>query len=219
MKTKIIKAIIFGPQGSGKGTQGNLLSERLNIPIIGAGDVFRAEIAKKTKLGNLVNQYVQQGLLAPDEVVNAIIARQLKKIKLDKGFIFDGYPRNVDQAIYLDKLITINLAIQLKINDEEVIERLQYRSQCSKCKTIYHDKEAPPVKPGQCSVCGGKLTKRADDRPEIIAQRLKAYHFMTEPLAAYYRQKGVLLVINANQSIPYVFEDVIKKMSKLGFIV
>jgi len=219
MKTKIIKAIIFGPQGSGKGTQGNLLSERLNIPIIGAGDVFRAEIAKKTKLGNLVNQYVQQGLLAPDEVVNAIIARQLKKTTLDKGFIFDGYPRNVDQAIYLGKLITINLAIQLKIDDEEVINRLQYRSQCSKCKTIYHDKEAPPVKPGICSVCGGKLAKRADDRPDIIAQRLKAYHFMTEPLAAYYREKGVLLVINANQSIPYVFEDVIKKMSKLGFVI
>ncbi len=218
MKSKRLKAVIFGPQGSGKGTQGTLLAERLNIPLIGAGDLFRAEMAENSTLGHLVNQYVNQGLLAPDELVNAVMARYLKKADLSRGFILDGYPRNVEQATYLDRLLPINLVIQLKIDDTEVVRRLSGRLQCPHCKSVYHEVEAPPVKKGICSLCGQQLIKREDDKPEIIKQRLKAYHYMTAPLANYYRQKGVLLMINGSQPIPYLFEEIIKKITKLGFI-
>ncbi len=217
MKSKRVCAVIFGPQGSGKGTQALLISERFGIPLIGSGELFRAEMSEKTNLGKLVGKYVSQGLLAPDELVNAVMIRQLKNMDLTRGFILDGYPRNVEQATHLDHLLNIDLAIQLKVSDELVIKRLHGRWQCPKCKSTFHLTEAPPAKKGICSICGGKLIRREDDTEEIIKQRLKAYHFMTAPLAQYYRQKGVLLVINGEQAIPYVFEDMIKKMSKLGF--
>ncbi|MFA6099931.1 MAG: nucleoside monophosphate kinase [Patescibacteria group bacterium] len=219
MKSKHLQAIIFGPQGSGKGTQGSLLSERLNIPLIGAGDLFRAEMAdKKSTLGQLVDQYVNQGLLVPDELVNAVMARHLKRMDLSHGFILDGYPRNVEQATSLERILTINLAIHIKIDDTEVIKRLSGRSQCSECKSVYHETEAPPAKKGICTLCGEKLFRREDDKEDVIKQRLKAYHYMTAPLANYYRQKGTLLAINGEQAIHYVFEDIMKKIAKLGFI-
>ena len=217
MKAKQLRAVIFGPQGCGKGTQGAMLADRFDVPLIGAGDLFRAEMAEKSKLGHLVKQYVEQGLLAPDELVNAIMTRQLKKLDLARGYLMDGYPRNVEQATYLDRLLPVNLAIQIKIGDEEVVRRLSGRWQCPKCKHVYHETSAPPAEPGICSLCGHTLVRRADDAPDIIRQRLKGYHFMTAPLAHYYRQRGVLLVINGEQAIPYVFDDIIKKIAKLGF--
>lgn len=219
MKSKHLKAIIFGPQGSGKGTQGSLLAERLNIPLIGAGDLFRAEMAdKKSTLGQLVDQYVNQGLLVPDELVNAVMARHLKRMDLTRGFILDGYPRNVEQATSLERILTINLAIHIKIDDAEVVRRLNGRWQCPDCKSVYHEIEAPPAQKGVCSLCGQKLFRREDDKEDVIRQRLKAYHYMTAPLANYYRQRGTLLAINGAQPIYYVFDDVVKKISKLGFI-
>lgn len=217
MRKKTVRAVLFGPQGCGKGTQGQLLADRFDIPLIGAGDLFRAEITAKTQLGKLVKQYVESGKLAPDELVNAVIASQLKKLDLSHGFILDGYPRNIEQANSMDRLAKINLAIYMKIPDKEAVRRLSGRRQCADCKTIFHITDAPPVKPNICSVCGGQLKKRTDDVEDVIRQRLAAFHFMTEPMAAYYRQQGVLLQINGEQSIQYVFADLIKKMARLGF--
>jgi len=219
IKQKKIQAVIFGPQGCGKGTQGLLLSDRLEVPLVGAGELFRAEIAEGTLLGNIVKEYVEHGNLAPDEVVNAVMAHRLKELPLSRGFILDGYPRNVEQAATLDRLLKINLAICIKISDKEALRRLEGRRQCMQCKFVYQVVDSPPAKPGICSVCGGKLVRRDDDNAEAIVRRLAAYHFMTEPLAAYYRQRGVLLTVNGEQAIPYVFEDLIKKMGKLGFQV
>ncbi len=217
MRKKTVRAVLFGPQGCGKGTQGQLLADRFDIPLIGAGDLFRDEITAKTQLGRLVKQYVESGKLAPDELVNAVIASQLKKYDLSRGYILDGYPRNIEQANYMDRLSKINLAIYLKISDQEAVRRLSGRRQCADCKSNFHTSDAPPVKTGVCSVCGGPLKKRADDVEDIIRQRLAAFHFMTEPMASYYRQQGVLLQINAEQSIQYVFADLIKKLARLGF--
>ncbi|MBD3281356.1 adenylate kinase [Candidatus Uhrbacteria bacterium] len=218
MRKKNLQAIVFGPQGSGKGTQGLLLAERFNVPLIGAGDLFRAEMAQRSTLGKLVAQYVTQGLLAPDDLVNAVMARQLKKMDLSKGYLIDGYPRNVEQAMHLDKLVKIKLAVQIKISDEEAVDRLSGRTQCVNCKTVYHEKHSPPSKKGTCSLCGESVVQRADDTEEVIIQRLKAYHLLTAPMAAYYRQKGILLTVNGEQPIQYVFEDIIKKIAKLGFL-
>lgn len=215
--SKHIRAVLFGPQGCGKGTQGKLLAERFDVPLIGLGDLFRAEIADNTPLGKVLKSYVDSGLLAPDDVVNAVITQGLKKIDLSRGFILDGYPRNVEQATHLDRITKINLAVSLKISDAEAMKRLSGRRQCSRCKQTYHIVNAPPVKPGICSVCGGKLVRRGDDEADAIQKRLATFHFMTEPLSSYYRQRGVLLVVNGAQSIPYVFDDLVKKMAKLGF--
>jgi len=217
MRKKTIRAVLFGPQGCGKGTQGQLLADRFDIPLIGAGDLFRSEIAAKTQLGKLAKQYVDSGKLAPDELVNAVILSQLKKYDLSRGYILDGYPRNIEQANSMDRLSKINLAIYIKISDAEAIRRLAGRRQCTDCKSTFHLTDAPSAKPGICSICSGPLKKRADDVEDIIRQRLAAFHFVTEPLAAYYRQQGVLLQINGEQSIQYVFADLIKKMAKLGF--
>lgn len=214
---KHLRITLFGPQGCGKGTQGQLLADRFDIPLIGAGDMIRAEILEKTSLGKLVKTYVDGGVLAPDELVNAVVAHRLKQMDNPRGFILDGYPRNVEQATYLDRMAKITMAIQVKISDTESLRRLIGRLQCSSCRQVYHETDAPPVKPGVCAVCGGKLYRRSDDTQEVIKQRLAAYHFMTEPIAAYYRQHGVLLVVNGEQSIPYVFEDILKKLTKLGF--
>lgn len=217
MKKQRLRAVLFGPQGSGKGTQGELLADRFDVPLLGAGALFRAEIATKSHLGKMLHAYVKSGVLAPDDIVNAVMAQRLKKLDLSRGFILDGYPRNVEQAQRLDRIEKVNIAIFLKISDREAIRRLLGRQQCSRCASVYHLTDAPPAKPGICAVCGGKLIRRADDTEEVIRRRLASYHFMTEPLLTYYRQRGILLAVHAEQAIPYVFEDLMKKMKKLGF--
>ncbi len=217
MPRKRLRAVLFGPQGSGKGTQGRMLSEDFGVPVIGSGELFRAEIHEKTALGKLVKSYVDRGALVPDELVNAVVQKQLKAVPSDQGFLLDGYPRNVDQAMALDAGVKLNLAIQLKISDEESVRRLLARLQCEECQSIFNLRERPPVKKGICDTCGHRLTARADDNEEAIRRRLEAYHFMTEPLASYYRQHGVLLAIKGEQPIMSLHEELIRKLGKLGF--
>lgn len=219
MKHKRLRAVIFGPQGSGKGTQGELLADRFDVPLVGAGDLFRAEIAKDTALGKLVKQSVKEGRLAPDETVNGIMSHQLKSLDLSRGFLLDGYPRNVDQAQYLQRLLPPNVAIALKLSDAEAVKRLVDRLQCQRCKHVFSRHALPSSIPsGKCIYCGGTLEHRSDDTEKIIRARLTTYHFMTEPLLRYYRERGILLAVNGEQRIEDVFEDLIKRLAKLGFM-
>ncbi|MBU0540286.1 nucleoside monophosphate kinase [Patescibacteria group bacterium] len=217
MPKKYLRATLFGPQGCGKGTQGQLLADRFDVPLIGVGEMFRREILANTNLGKLAKKYVEGGALAPDELTNGIVGNQLRKTDLSKGFILDGYPRNVEQAMHIDRVAKLNLAVQIKISDKEAVRRLTGRVQCTACSQVYHLKDAPPIRAGICVLCGGRLVRRDDDTEELILNRLANYHFMTEPLMTYYRQRGILLSINGEQAIPYVFEGMIKKLSKLGF--
>jgi adenylate kinase len=219
MPRKRLQALIFGPQGSGKSTQGHLLSDWFGVPFTSSGDMIREEIEEKTPLGHMVEEYVASGVLAPDEVVNAIILKRLKEVSQEKGFVLDGYPRNVEQAESLDRIMKINLAIQLKMRDSEAVRRLIGRRQCSECRSIFHIDELPLALQKKCSVCGGKLIKREDDEEDTIRRRLASYHFMTEPMSSYYRQRGVLLMVNGEQSIKQLFEELTKKIAKLGFSV
>ncbi len=218
MTRKRLRGFMFGPQGAGKSTQGQLLSDRFSVPFVGAGDLFRAEIDAGTPLGALVQQYVSSGLLAPDELTNAIILKRLREVETDRGFVLDGYPRNVEQAESLDRVLKINLAIQIKLSDEEAVRRLAGRRQCRACRAVFHVSDVPPALQDICSVCGHELVKRQDDDETTIRQRLATYHFMTEPMATYYRQRGVLLVVQGEQSVPLLFEDLVKRMAKLGFV-
>ena len=217
MSKKKLRAVIFGPQGCGKGTQGILMSEKFGIPLIGSGELFRAEIAKKTSLGRIAEEYIRSGCLAPDELVNGIMSSQLKVLDLDAGFILDGYPRTVDQAGYLQRILSVNVAILMKIPDELAVGRLLYRVQCPACKTVYNTKNVPTAIKDICAVCGARVKRREDDKEEAIRTRLVNYHFMTEPLANFYRQKGTLLMIKADQSIEYVHKVMMEKLAKLGF--
>jgi adenylate kinase len=216
MKKKL-RAVILGPQGCGKGTQGELLAEKFGVPLVSSGDLFRAEISKGSCLGKIAEQYVTSGCLAPDELVNGIVSNQLKALDLERGFILDGYPRTVDQAAFLQRNLPLNVAIFVKIPDALAVRRLLSRIQCPACKVVYNEKDVPPAIQGVCSVCGAKLKRRDDDTEEAIRVRLANYHFMTEPLERYYREKGVLLMLKGDQSIDYVHETLMKKLGRLGF--
>lgn len=212
-----VRAVLFGAPGSGKGTQARRIAEHFGVPYIGFGDIMRAEIKEKTPLGLLAKPYVEQAILAPDDLINAVLLSRLKGFQPEKGFVIEGFPRTIDQAVYLDKLARVTLAIHLRVADDVVLSRMLGRLNCKKCNFVYHEKTSPPKVAGICDLCGGKLFKRSDDREDLIKARLAAYHFMTEPLAGYYRQRGVFLPIKAELSVESVFQDVIKKMAKLGF--
>lgn len=210
-----LRALFFAPHGAGKTTQGQLLAECYGVPFVSSGNVLRAEIAEKTAIGKMVEEYVDAGMLAPDELVGAIVLKRLKGLAMERGYVLDGFPRNVEQAVALDKLLKPNLAIQLKLSDAIVLKRLPGRLVCEKCRSVFHRDFG--LADMTCTVCHGKLAPRKDDAGDAARRRLAAYHFMTEPLAAHYRQRGILLAVNADQSIADLHEELCKKTQKLGF--
>lgn len=215
MRRKRLRVVFFGPQGAGKSLQASLIAERFELPLIASGEAFREEIAERTALGDLASEYVDAGMFAPDELANATLARKLKAFDPEEGFVLDGYPRNVEQAETLDRLSRVTLAIQIKIADGVAVKRLAGRLVCQDCRAILQ-KDGMTSHP--CPVCGGKLSARPKDEEETVRRRLAAYHFMTEPLAAYYRQRGVLLAVNGEQTVKDLFEELNRKLAKLGFV-
>jgi adenylate kinase len=219
MARKRVRAVVFGPQGAGKTTQVRLLAEWFGLMYFSSGDVLRAEVEGGTPLGQLVTRYVEHGVLAPDEMVNAILRKRLMaEMETTRGFFLDGYPRNVEQAEDLDKYAKITLAIHFKVSDAVAEARLLGRLFCEACQAVYHEEYVPVLKSAVCTICGGHVRRREDDMDDgSVRDRLSAYHFMTEPLVQYYRQRGVLLAVNADQPIPFLFQELVRKLSKLGF--
>lgn len=213
-KKRRLRAILFGPQGAGKTTQGHALSQRYGVPFLSSGDLLRDEIQEGTALGLLVKDYVQSRVIAPDEVVEAIILKRIKPF-LTTGFVLDGFPRNIEQAKTLDKHTTLDVAVQLKMSDTESIKRLQECGRCKQCRSAVPLDLYAKLK--QCPICGGVVSKKETDREEILTRRLAEYHFMTEPLSGYYRQRGVLLAIKAEQTLAQLSEELFRKLAKLGF--
>jgi adenylate kinase len=211
---RIFEIILFGPQGSGKGTQAKLLSEKYHLPVLSPGEIFRREIKNQTEIGKSVASFINHGQLASDEIVNKIIIGEIKKPEYQRGFILDGYPRNITQLEMLEKFANITYAIELVISDKTVISRLSGRLTCSKCGAIYHVKEKPPKVAGICDLCSGTLYTRDDDKIEAIKKRLEIYHRETEPLLNYYFEKKILFRINSEQPIEKVFEDIIGELEK-----
>lgn len=211
---KSLNIVLFGPQGSGKGTQVELLSKRYDLPVLAPGDIFRKEIKSQTKIGKLVKSYVEQGKLVPDEITNEIIIGELKSKKYKNGFILDGYPRNLTQLKVLEKSVNISHVVELIVSDKEVVSRLSGRLICSKCGKIYHIRNKPPKKEGICDICGGTLQMREDDKPKVVKKRLEIYHRQTEPLLNYYSEKKILIRINGEQLIGKVFDDIVSGLEK-----
>lgn len=208
--------LFIGHQGSGKGTQAEKLGEKLNIPYISTGNIFRENIAGETELGKLAKSYIDEGKLVPDSVTNDLIRDRLFWDDAKSGFILDGYPRNIAQADFLSGIASLDKVFEVYISDEESLSRLSGRRSCRKCGAIYHLKYNPPKEDGVCSKCGGDLYIRDDDKEDKIKERLRIYHEETEKLLDYYRDKGVLARIDGEQSIEKVHEDIIGECNSKG---
>lgn len=188
-----MRMIIFGPQGSGKGTYASRLSPLLGgIPHIATGDMFREAMAAGSPLGQKVQDYINRGELVPDEIVIEVLKERLAKPDAAKGWILDGYPRNQPQAAALEKITKIDVVINLVVPEWVLLARLATRVQCAKCGEIFNIRTLPPKKPGICDKCGGSLIQREDDKPEAIKKRLALYHKMSEPLIKWYRDRGLV---------------------------
>ena len=188
-----MKLILLGAPGAGKGTQAEVLCKELNIPTISTGNILRAAIKDGTPTGLKAKSFMDAGQLVPDEVIIGIITERLAQDDCRNGFILDGVPRTIAQAEALEKAgIQFDHVISIEISDETIVERMAGRRVCEHCGATYHLVAVPPKTPGVCDKCGGKLIQRHDDEPETVKARLEVYHRETEPLKAFYAQRGLL---------------------------
>ncbi|MFN3406382.1 MAG: adenylate kinase [Caldimicrobium sp.] len=206
--------VFLGPPGAGKGTQAKILIEKYGIPQISTGDMLREHRAKGTELGKKAQEYMDKGLLVPDEIILGMVKERLSQPDCEKGFILDGFPRTVAQAEALDKILAemgrkLDFALALVVPDEVLVERLTGRRTCKSCGMMYHIKYKPPKVEGKCDVCGGELYQRPDDNEETVRNRLKVYHESTAPLIDYYRSKGILREIDGSKSIEEITAQLI----------
>lgn len=197
--------VIFGPQGSGKGTQAKMLADRYGIPHISTGDIFREAAKKNDSLGLEVKKVLDQGALCSDALTNEVVKRRLEDVDCAEGFILDGYPRTLAQAEALDEFSHVDFVIVLDISDKEAINRLSNRRQCPKCKRITDTSEG-----GVCIKCGTALVQRTDDTPALIKKRLDDYHDVTQPLLEYYKPQDNVFVVNGERSPEKVFKNILE---------
>lgn len=208
-----MQIIIFGPQGSGKGTQAELIARRHHWPYISTGDIFRYHLENQTELGKKVAEYVNTGHLVPDKLTNKIVQNRINQPDCAVGFVLDGYPRNKNQLEFLNRIAKIDFAIIIELGDTEAVSRLGGRFAC-KCGLSYHLEFNPPKKEGICDKCGSELFKREDDQPEAIKKRLKIYHQETEPLLEIYEKQGILSRVDGAKSIEDVYQQIDEVINK-----
>ncbi len=205
--------VLLGPPGIGKGTAANKLSKKLAIPHISTGDMLRENVAQKTSLGVEAKNYMNKGLLVPDEVVIEMMKERLQKDDCKNGFILDGFPRTINQAEKISEVIKIDKVVNIQASDEVLIDRLSKRKVCSKCGFVYHLVYIKPKKEGICDKCGSELYQRKDDEPKAIKERLKVYRNETEPLIKYYKDKGLIVDVDGSGTPEEEFELILKAVS------
>ena len=197
-----MKLILLGAPGAGKGTQAEIISERLSVPTISTGNIIRAALKAQTEMGIKAKEFIDKGLLVPDDVVIGIVRDRLKEDDCKNGFILDGFPRTVPQAQALDDMgIEIDKVIDIQVPDEKIVQRLSGRRVCSGCGASYHLLYKKPEKDGVCNLCGAQLVQRTDDKEETILERLKIYHEQTEPLVDYYTKKNKLVAVEGQEEV------------------
>lgn len=214
--------IMLGAPGTGKGTVASRLSEKLNIPQVSTGDIFRKAIAEKTPVGIEAEKYMSQGMLVPDEVTIKIVEERLKDEDVKDGLILDGFPRTIEQAIALDEMLkdaekSIRLAINLETPEEEIIDRIVSRRVCSnqECKTVFNTKLNPPKVDGICDKCGSELKQRKDDNEETVKNRLETYYKQSAPIVDYYKDKGLLYSSEVSIKINKMAVDVVDEVYEM----
>ena len=189
-----MKLILLGAPGAGKGTQAEILCDKLGIPTISTGNILRAAVKEGTPMGLKAKAFMDAGALVPDEVIVGIVKERLTQPDCANGFILDGMPRTIAQGEALEQMgVEIDKVIYLVVADEEITKRMSGRRVCGSCGASYHIVNKRPAVEGKCDRCGGELTIRKDDEPATVLDRLKAYHEQTEPLVEFYRQRGKLV--------------------------
>jgi adenylate kinase len=213
-----VRLVLVGPPGAGKGTQAEFISERYDIPKISTGDIFRANVSGGTELGVLAKKFMDAGDLVPDEVTNAMVRDRLDQPDASAGFLLDGFPRNVAQAYELDSMLgdlttSLDVVLELAVEDDEVVRRLSGRRTCKKCGHVWHLEFDPPKVANICDRCGSQLYLRDDDLPETVRHRLEVYTEQTSPLIAFYTSRGQLRQINALGPVEDVTERAIGELA------
>lgn len=207
--------VLLGPPGAGKGTQAEIISQKLSIPHISSGDLFRENLKNDTDLGKQARVFMDSGKLVPDEITISMVADRLSRQDCKTGALLDGFPRTPFQARELDKILkangnTINCVPYIMVSDRDLLERLVGRWTCRAAGHIYHEKFNPPKNPGFCDIDGSPLYQRDDDRKETIEKRLAVFHEQTAPLVEYYREKDLLVEVDGTQPIEKVSEALLK---------
>lgn len=205
-----MKIIMLGAPGAGKGTQAKMIADKYGIPHVSTGDIFRANIKNGTQLGMEAKQYMDKGLLVPDELTVKILLDRVAQDDCKNGYVLDGFPRTIPQAEVLDKALgelgeKIDYAIDVDVPDENIVKRMGGRRACLSCGATYHIEHVPPKKEGICDVCGQELVLRDDDKPETVQNRLNVYHEQTQPLIEFYQTKGVLKTVDGTRDMKDVF--------------
>ena len=215
----MLRTILLGPPGAGKGTQAVKIVEKYNIPHISTGDIFRENIKNETELGNRAKAYMDRGELVPDELVVEIATDRLTKDDCKNGFLLDGFPRTIFQAEKLDEFLAqrgekIDKVINIDVEKDALVKRITGRRVCKSCGASYHAVNIPPKKDGVCDLCNGELIQRADDTEETVLNRIDVYNKQTKPLVDYYDKAGVIINIDGNKDLDDVLADIVKGLGK-----
>jgi adenylate kinase len=213
-----MRIVLLGPPGAGKGTQAKQLARKLGLPHISTGDILRQNVAGGTFLGKEAKDYMNKGLLVPDELVTKMLSERFKQPDVKNGFILDGYPRNLNQAKVLDGILArmkmkIDLVFDLDCSEPVIIQRLSGRLVCRKCGANFHKTNMPPKKEGVCDNCGGELYQRPDDNVETIKKRLAVYKEEVSALIKYYEDNGLLVRVNSDGQAEVVLEEMVRLVS------
>ena len=215
-----MNAIIFGPPGSGKGTYASRLQSRLGLHVIAMGDIFREILKEDTTLGRKVKGYVEKGLLVPDDIVIDVLKQHLSQVPTQTGFILDGYPRTIEQAQALEKIVKIDVVLLQMVPDWIIIERLSSRRICRNCGAVYNIRFLKPKVDGICDKCGGSLYQRLDDKPAVIKRRVQVYQEQTSPILQHYKEKNLPFVVSSIKALETppetIVEEIIKALKKLN---
>lgn len=211
--------ILLGPPGAGKGTQAKIIVEKLNIPHISTGDIFRYHISNNTSLGIEAKKYIDKGNLVPDDITNMMVEERLSVDDCKNGFLLDGYPRTVNQAKFLEGLFErnnkdIDLVIKVELKEEDILRRLTNRRVCGNCGAVYHLISNLPAKAGFCDKCGSEIYHRDDDKEDVILSRIKVYSEQTKPLVEFYASRQKLFRINGKEDIEIVNKEIMSALEK-----
>ena len=215
MAHNMLRAVLLGPPGAGKGTQAAKVIGKYSVPHISTGDIFRANIKEGTELGKKAKGYMDEGKLVPDELVVDLVTDRLQKDDCKEGFLLDGFPRTIVQAEQLDKFLSDNgqkldIVLNFKVRKDVLVERIAGRRVCKSCGASFHVVNVPPKKEGICDTCGGELFQRKDDNRETVENRINVYENETAPLIGYYEKQNVLVNFDGEKTHNEVFEDVVK---------
>ena len=208
-----MKIVMLGAPGAGKGTQAKMIAAEFGIPHISTGDIFHANIKEGTELGKKASEYMERGLLVPDELTLQLIMDRFTKDDCANGYVLDGFPRTIAQAEALTESLkkageALDYAIDVDVPDSAIVKRMGGRRACLSCGGTYHVTFNPPKKEGICDLCGGKLSIRKDDEPETVQKRLDVYHAQTQPLIDYYSEQGILRTVDGTQDVGEVFQSI-----------